>query len=303
MKDNQERKLKYAVNKIKIYGSKIIRATRTCIKQGIQYLCTMKSKLVLDEKQKEYVRQSFHKGKVLINYIYTKMKDYGKHTIYYTKVVWKICYQMLMKGIHWCRQKIQQRKMSAAQKEYIEKIRICFVADVDKEEAYLHEMSLQGLHFVKKLGIRYIFKKGEKSSCFYHVSYQEHEHVQEQEHIDTFTKNGWNHIYCEKAGLHGVWHYFSFMSDRKPNVKQDKHSHIVLYTRLLASMKRLITWIAICFILMMYLLYTLSTYVSSIHIYASTICWIVCICLLICLFMYGYLYRKTHQKLQHMSNI
>ena len=42
-----------------------------------------------------------------------------------------------------------------------------------KEEAFLHEMSIKGMYFKEKKGIRYIFDKGEPSNSFYHLGYYE----------------------------------------------------------------------------------------------------------------------------------
>lgn len=317
MNNNQESKLhivmkkgKYLMNqiqcKLKKSNAFILKVFQK-VKQGtIHCIVQIRQRevLTLRKEQKDKMKHYVVQIKIILNKVYVFIKKYAILGMQY--IITFLCFfykEVIIKGIQIYKHWAKKRKELASQKEYIEKIRICFVSDVDKEETYLHEKSLQGLHFVKKVGIRYVFKRGEQASYYYHVSYHEHEHIEEQTHIQEFTQKGWKHLYQEKAGLHGVWHYFCIQTIHKPEIDVNVRSHIILYTRLLSSMRRLILLIAICFVFTLYLLYILMTHASSFQVYASTICGIVFVCLFISLFMYGYLYRKTNQKLQYITNM
>lgn len=317
MNDNQESKLhlviktgKHLMNQmqpnfkkcnafvLKVF-QKIKQGTVCCIVQIRQ-----REVLTLRKEQKDKVKHYIAQAIKILNKIYAFIKKNTLQGIQYIIICLRFFYkEMIMKGMYAFQCWMRKRKQLALQKEYVEKIRICFVSDVDKEEMYLHEKSLQGLHFVKKVGVRYVFKRGKQASYYYHVSYQEHEYVDEQAHIQLFTQKGWQHIFQEKAGLHGVWHYFCVQTIHKPSIDFDVNSNVALYTRLLASMRMLIIMIAACFMFTIYLLFILMTRVSSIQLYAIAICWIVFICLFISLFIYGYLYHKTNLKLQYIMNM
>ena len=55
--------------------------------------------------------------------------------------------------------------------ETIKRRKLFFVSDMDEEAEYLHEMSLQGYHFIKKKGMCYYFRQGEPINYYYCLLY------------------------------------------------------------------------------------------------------------------------------------
>lgn len=308
MNDNQEGRqwigqMKAKLNEYNIVVRKVFQKIK---RKMIRCMIEIREHEVLTLREEHKDKVKYYKAQVIcmLKKVYIFLKRYALQGIRYFRRCLSFIYKrIILVCVNALQTLLNRRKELASQKEYVSKIRICFISDADKEETYLHEKSLQGLHFVKKEGIRYVFKRGKQASYYYHVSYQEHEYIDEQSHVQVFTENGWEHIYQEKAGLHGEWHYFRIQTIYKPTIDFDVNSSVALYTRLLASIKTLMIMIAVCFVFTIYLLYILMTHESSIQLYAITICWIVFICLFFSLFIYGYLYYKTNLKLQYISDM
>ena len=72
---------------------------------------------------------------------------------------------------------------------------------MDEEAEYLHEMSLQGYHFIKKKGMCYYFRQGEPINYYYHLGYYEKDKRDGGRYLDNYVAAGWEDVYHEKGSL------------------------------------------------------------------------------------------------------
>lgn len=141
-----------------------------------------------------------------------------------------------------------EKPVSAAPAENVKKYKLFFVSDMDEEAEYLHSMSEKGLHFVRKNGIQYIFKKDTPKNYYYHLGYYEKDIRDPDQYVENYKEAGWDNIYHEKGEFNGVWNYFrtEMETGTKPEIFSDRTSRIALYKRLLTSWRSLLTMLAIC---------------------------------------------------------
>ena len=83
--------------------------------------------------------------------------------------------------------------------ETIKRRKLFFVSDMDEEAEYLHEMSLQGYHFIKKKGMCYYFRQGEPINYYYHLGYYEKDKRDGGRYLDNYVAAGWEDVYHEKG--------------------------------------------------------------------------------------------------------
>lgn len=190
--------------------------------------------------------------------------------------------------------------------EEVKKLKLFFVSDMDEEAKYLHEMSLKGLHFTRKAGIYYFFKKDEACNYYYHVSYYEKGKRDSERYLRNYEDAGWVNIYHEKAEFDGIWNYFRIdIKDENivPDIFSDRISRIDLYKRLLGSWKSLLAVILICFLFMLFISYFLYTHPSSItNIFIFLSC-IVILVVVAAFIIYLRAYLRIHKKLKELLNL
>ncbi|MBN1919987.1 MAG: DUF2812 domain-containing protein [Anaerolineae bacterium] len=98
----------------------------------------------------------------------------------------------------------------------------------DKQEAWLHEMSLKGLHLVNFQKGAYHFEQGEPRHYAYRLDYRDLT-ANQQEYEQLFADAGWKYI-----GSMGGWEYFrkEAAPDSMPEIYTDTESKIQKYRRL-----------------------------------------------------------------------
>ena len=124
-----------------------------------------------------------------------------------------------------------EKPVSAAPAEDVKKYKLFFVSDMDEEAEYLHSMSEKGLHFVRKNGIQYIFKKDTPKNYYYHLGYYEKDIRDPDQYVENYKEAGWDNIYHEKGEFNGVWNYFrtEMETGTKPEIFSDRTSRIAFH--------------------------------------------------------------------------
>lgn len=198
------------------------------------------------------------------------------------------------------RQLLQKRSSAAEQKDTLEKIKIFFVSDMDAEEAYLREMSLQGMHFIAKKGIRYLFKKGEPRNYAYHLGYYEKDKRNGERYLSNYEEAGWSSIYQEKGEFDGIWHYFRLeLAEEETEVKifSDRLSRMALYRRLLTNWQSLIVMLIVCFLMMGGLFFFILTHDAAARELILLLCSFVMVLAAAAAGLYMYIYHKISLRL------
>jgi hypothetical protein len=112
----------------------------------------------------------------------------------------------------------------------IRKYRLFWAWQDDKEEAWLREMSLEGLHLAS-LGFPgfYYFTAGEPANYVYRLDFIT-ESKDYQSYLQLFKDAGWEHL-----GRMGGWQYFRTLADEGelPEIYSDLDSKILKYRRIL----------------------------------------------------------------------
>ncbi|MGX8850970.1 DUF2812 domain-containing protein [Amedibacillus sp. YH-ame10] len=190
--------------------------------------------------------------------------------------------------------------------EDIKRFKLFFVSDMDDEAVYLHDMSLQGYHFVTKKGMQYIFRQGEPKNYYYHLGYYEKDKKDGDRYVDNYLEAGWENIYHEKAEFDGVWNYFRIempIHEAEPNIFSDRVSRLALYKRLLSGWRSLLAVDVICFLALLYIYYSLSTHPSTMTGLFMTGCVLLLIVVVLVFIIYLRAYRKISKKQEELSNI
>ena len=197
------------------------------------------------------------------------------------------------------KQELKPEKIILAPGE-VKKYKLFFVSDMEEEADYLHQMSTNGMHFIKKAGIQYVFKTGEAKNYYYHLGYYEKDKRDGDRYTFNYEAAGWEKIYSEKGEFDGMWNYFRTEVDDDapaPQIFSDRVSRIALYERLLSSWRSLLAMIIICLICMVVLLYVLHSKVGTISSMVLTFCILVSIIFLIIFAIYSRIYMKIKKKL------
>lgn len=182
----------------------------------------------------------------------------------------------------------------------VKKIKLFFVSDMDEEALYLHEMSLQGLHFTGKSGLYYVFKKEEPENYYYHLGYYENDKRDGKRYIDNYTEAGWDNIFHERGEFGGIWNYFRIKiqdDEVEPNIFSDRVSRIALYKRLLSSWRSLLAMILICAVFIGIVSGFLLSRPSWIQPYILTFCGLVVLTMIVIFAVYTRIYIKIRKKL------
>ncbi|MFZ6026835.1 MAG: DUF2812 domain-containing protein [Chloroflexota bacterium] len=98
----------------------------------------------------------------------------------------------------------------------------------EKEEAWLHEMALNGLHLVKLQGGIYHFEKGAPKQMAYRLDYRDW-NTSQQDYEQLFADAGWQYV-----GSMGGWQYFrkEAAPGSMPEIYTDTDSKVQKYRRL-----------------------------------------------------------------------
>ena len=102
----------------------------------------------------------------------------------------------------------------------------------DKEEAWLHEMALQGLHLeALELPTVYRFRMGEPRNDYYRLDFTPARGKERQQYLQLFADSGWEYI-----GQLASWQYFRKTAEpgEVPEIFSDNESKIKKYQRLTA---------------------------------------------------------------------
>ena len=176
------------------------------------------------------------------------------------------------------------------------------MTDLDKEAVYLHEMSKKGLHFVKRNGIQYLFKKGEEKDYYYHLGYYEKDLRDEEQYVKNYADAGWELIYHEKGEFDGVWNYFRIETEEEPHIFSDRVSRIALYKRLLESWRSLLTMFVICFLFVLgsYSFLLLRVNPSTVTTVSLWVAGIFLVLIAISFAVYLKLYKNIEKKLDEL---
>jgi hypothetical protein len=115
--------------------------------------------------------------------------------------------------------------------QIIHKFRWIWGWDDDKEEAWLGQMSLAGLHFrgMSAPGL-YTFEKGEPHNFVYRLDFKSEKDKDFREYLQLFEDAGWSHL----TTIMG-WQYFRIesLTGKAPEIFTDNDSKIRKYQRLL----------------------------------------------------------------------
>jgi len=115
-------------------------------------------------------------------------------------------------------------------KTLVSKFKWFWIWQDDKEEAWLGEMSQQGLH-LKTPGLfgRYLFARGEPRKYAYQMDFMTPTKKQE-DYLQELQGTGWEYI-----GQLGNWHYWrkAFQSGEQPGIHPNAESKIQKYKRVL----------------------------------------------------------------------
>lgn len=186
----------------------------------------------------------------------------------------------------------------------IKKYRIFFVSDMDEEEKFLHEMSIEGLHFKEKKGICYIFDKDESSNSFYHLGYYEKDKMDGERYLKNYEEAGWKSVFHEKAEFDGTWHYFRLDLPEKevaPQIFSDRISRMALYQRLLTSWQTLIVMLVACLLIMSGIFVFTLMNPSNAQRMILVLCLLVILLTVGAALLYLYIYLKVHAKYQEFT--
>lgn len=204
--------------------------------------------------------------------------------------------------------KLKEHKLPELKKvrdeNQVKKYRIFFVSDMDEEEAFLHEMSIKGMHFKEKKGIRYIFDKGEPSNSFYHLGYYEKDKMDGERYLKNYEEAGWKSVFHEKAEFDGTWHYFRLdlpKNEVAPQIFSDRISRMALYQRLLASWQTLIVMLVVCLLIMSGIFVFTLMNPSNAQRMILVLCLLVILLTAGAVLLYLYIYLKVHAKYQEFT--
>lgn len=190
--------------------------------------------------------------------------------------------------------------------EDIKRRKLFFVSDMDEEAIYLHDMSLQGYHFISKKGMQYTFRQGEPKNYFYHLGYYEKDKRDGERYLDNYTEAGWENIFHEKGEFDGVWNYFRIempVGEEEPNIFSDRVSRLALYKRLLSSWRTLLAVDIICFILTIFFYIFLSNHPSKTTGLFITLASVLFITLILIFIVYIRAYLKISRKQEELRNL
>lgn len=186
----------------------------------------------------------------------------------------------------------------------IKRYKLFFVSDMEEEAAYLHQMSLGGMHFVKKAGIQYVFRTGETKNYFYHLGYYEKDKRDGERYAANYADAGWENIYHEKGEFDGVWNYFRTEVDEEspePHIFSDRISRIALYERLLSSWRTLLAMMVICLLLMGLFLFFLNSKIGRVDTIFLILSITISIVILLIFAIYSRIYLKINKKLAELK--
>lgn len=189
--------------------------------------------------------------------------------------------------------------------ETIKRRKLFFVSDMDEEAEYLHEMSLQGYHFIKKKGMCYYFRQGEPINYYYHLGYYEKDKRDGVRYLDNYVAAGWEDVYHEKGEFDGIWHYFRVempTGEAQPNIFSDKVSRLELYNRLLSSWRSLLALDVICFIMGIFFYLFIVGHPSDLLGMFTMICTFLFVMSILIFIIYYRAYRKINHKRTELEN-
>lgn len=201
------------------------------------------------------------------------------------------------------KQELKPEKVVLAPGE-IKKFKLFFVSDMEEEAAYLHQMSTEGMHFVKKAGMQYVFRTGEAHNYYYHLGYYEKDKRDGDRYTFNYEEAGWEKIYSEKGEFSGMWNYFRTEVEDDalaPEIFSDRVSRVALYERLLSSWRSLLAMIVICLVCMAVFLFVLNTKVGRISSTVLILCILISIVFLMIFAIYGRIYLKINKKLADLK--
>lgn len=272
------------LNKLKVNGIAVSKKAGTA-------LSSMKLKTVhMAGKMKTVVKEKTENSEAL-----DKLKESSKAAIS------KISTTMSEKKAE--KQELKPEKIVLAPGE--EKVfKLFFVSDMEEEATYLHQMSTQGKHFVKKAGMQYVFHTGEAHNYYYHLGYYEKDKRDGDRYTFNYEEAGWEKIYSEKGEFNGMWNYFRTEVEEDapaPEIFSDRISRIALYERLLSSWRSLLAMIVICLICMAVFLIVLNSKVGKISSAVLIMCILVSIAFVLIFAIYGRIYLKVNKKLVNLK--
>lgn len=186
----------------------------------------------------------------------------------------------------------------------VKNYKLFFVSDMEEEAAYLHEMSLKGMHFVKKAGIQYVFQTGETKNYYYHLGYYEKDKRDGERYESNYAEAGWEKIYHEKGEFDGVWNYFRTEVENnapEPHIFSDRISRIALYERLLSSWRTLLATMILCLLCMGCFLFFLNSKTGTVDSIFLIICITISIVILLIFAIYSRVYLKINKKLAELK--
>ena len=186
------------------------------------------------------------------------------------------------------------------------RFKLFFVSDMDEEATYLHEMSLQGYHFINKKGMQYFFEKGEPINYYYHLGYHEKDKQDGSRYLDIYAEAGWDNIYHEKAEFDGIWNYFRIkMADgaQEPNIFSDRTSRLSLYKRLLSAWRSLLALDIICFLCMLFVYSFLNNHPGKLTASVMSLCAVLIILIIVIFIIYLRAYLKISKKQTELQNL
>ena len=186
----------------------------------------------------------------------------------------------------------------------VKRYKLFFVSDMEEEAAYLHQMSLNGMHFVKKAGIQYVFRTGETKNYFYHLGYYEKDKRDGERYTSNYADAGWENIYHEKGEFDGVWNYFRTEikdSSFEPHIFSDRISRIALYDRLLSSWRALLAMMVICLLCMGMFLFFLNFKTGRVGTVFLILSVLISIVILLIFAVYSRIYLKINKKLAELK--
>ena len=190
--------------------------------------------------------------------------------------------------------------------EDIKRYKLFFVSDMDEEAVYLHEMSLQGYHFVTKKGMQYVFRQGEPKNYFYHLGYYEKDKRDGERYLDNYVEAGWENIFHEKAEFDGVWNYFRIempIGEPEPNIFSDRVSRLALYKRLLSSWRTLLAVDIICFFFTIFVYVFLTNHPMNMTSVYQTLCAVLILVIVLIFIIYLRAYLKISRKQNELENL
>lgn len=186
----------------------------------------------------------------------------------------------------------------------IKKYKLFFVSDMEEEANYLHEMSLKGMHFVKKAGIQYVFQTGESKNYFYHLGYYEKDKREGSRYETNYKDAGWDKIYSEKGEFDGMWNYFRTEvkeDEVEPHIFSDRVSRVALYSRLLSSWRSLLAMMIACLLCMGVFLFFLNSKTGRVDSIFLIISITISIIILLIFAVYSRVYLKINRKLVELK--